>query len=126
MGKWITTVLLCLLAAAAFGGCRKSVPAQTVPVTPAPVETTPIETGTVPPTQPSHGETEPVTGGQLIATVETREEAEELAELYGIELVRYAYKIAEYHTEEDPGVVIRRGIDNGWPRLERNGIMKAF
>lgn len=126
MGKWITTVLLCLLAAAAFGGCRKSAPAQTVPVTSAPVETAPIETGTVPPTQPSQAQTEPVTGGVLIATVETREKAEELAELYGIELVRYAYQIAEYHTEEDPGAVIQRGIDNGWPRLERNGIVQAF
>jgi len=58
----------------------------------------------------------------LMAEVESEEAAEELAELYGITLVEFDYKIATFYTEEDPWEVIRRGEENGWPLLEINHV----
>lgn len=130
MSKWIPTVLLCLLAAAVFCGCRKATSAPTIPMKPAPVETAPKQTAPKA-TNPTHPSTQATEAGDsradhLIATVESREKAEELAELYGIELVSYAYQVAEFQTDEDPDAVIQRGIDNGWPRLDRNHPVYAF
>lgn len=59
-------------------------------------------------------------GRELIAAVISDEEAQEIAELYGIELIEVNYGIAVYHTEEDPKTVIQRGIDNGWPPVGQN------
>lgn len=64
--------------------------------------------------------------GQLMAAVDTKQEAETLANQYSIRLVSFGYGIAEFYTEEDPLTVIQRGIDNGWKRLELNGRIKAF
>ena len=58
--------------------------------------------------------------GQLLCSVESREEAETLAECYGITLVSYSNGLAVFYTEEDPRDVIQRGRDNGWPELSRN------
>ena len=63
-------------------------------------------------------------GEELLATVESREEAEEIAALYGIELVSCSEHIATFHTEEDLQTVIQRGKDNGWPLLEINHVMR--
>lgn len=57
---------------------------------------------------------------RLIALVETEEEAESIAEQYGIELVSFAEGVAGYRTEEDPNKVIARGQDNGYPQLYLN------
>ncbi len=62
-------------------------------------------------------------GEELMATVESQEEAEEIAALYGIELVSCSEHIATFHTEEDLQSVIRRGKDNGWPLLEINYVV---
>ena len=43
-----------------------------------------------------------VEGMELYKLVESEEEAREIAELYGIELVSVEQEIAVYHTEEDP------------------------
>lgn len=59
---------------------------------------------------------------QLLGEAETREEAEELAELYGITLVDYKNGLGRFHTEEDPRDVIRRGKENGWPELVLNRV----
>ena len=61
-------------------------------------------------------------GAELIATAHTQEDADLIAELYGITLVRWTGHIAVYHTEEDPHVVIGRRQD-GWPALELNRIV---
>ena len=62
----------------------------------------------------------------LIASVDTQEEAEELAELYDITLVDFSYGIASFYTEEDPYAVIQRGEKNGWKPLSINGIQTAY
>lgn len=57
------------------------------------------------------------TGGRLICTAETEEQAQEIAQLYGIELIAFRNGVAVFTTEEDPWKVIRRGMEAGWPEL---------
>ncbi len=59
-------------------------------------------------------------GEELWALAGSEEEAKEIAELYGIELVLYDQGVATFHTDEDPAAVIQRGIDNGWKALAVN------
>ena len=96
--------LLCLIPALLINlfGCKK-----------APEPMTPVST--------PYSEEEP-----LMATVSSREEAEELAELYGITLVNYGYQLATFHTDEDPREVIAKGEKNGWPELTLNTVQKAM
>ena len=61
-------------------------------------------------------------GAELFASVESQEEAEELARLYGIDLVEFRFGYATFHTDENPVVVIQRGEANDWPPLEINHI----
>ena len=116
MKKIITVLLLMALLA----GCT----ATADPTVPAP--TKPLQQETVPPTVPSEPEnpvTEPAyTDVQLIGGATSREEAEGIAELYGITLVEFRNGLARFHTEEDPRDVIQRGEDNGWPKLELNQV----
>lgn len=58
----------------------------------------------------------------LMASVDSRKDAEKLAEIYGIDLVEFSYGIATFCTEENPYEVIRRGEEKGWKPLEVNGI----
>ena len=62
-------------------------------------------------------------GKELMAATQSREEAEKLAALYGIELADWGEGIACFHTDEDPYAVIRRGRENGWPTLEINHVI---
>ena len=64
--------------------------------------------------------------GQLMAMAQTLEDAQALAELYGIELVDFSYQIAMFRTQENPWEVIRRGQENGWPELSINYTAQAF
>lgn len=57
---------------------------------------------------------------QLMALVETEDEAEVIAEQYGIELVSFADGVAAFRTEEDPHEVIARGEENGFTQLYLN------
>ncbi len=57
---------------------------------------------------------------QLLCAAESREAAEDLAELYGIILVDYQNGYACFFTEEDPDAVILRGKSQGWPVLSLN------
>lgn len=61
----------------------------------------------------------------LLASVATQEEAEEIAEQYGITLVSYENGIAVYRTEEDPYNVIARGQENGYHKLSVNFIRRV-
>lgn len=62
--------------------------------------------------------------GQLMGFAESQEDAEALAELYGITLVEYQNGLALFHTDEDPKEVIRRGQENGWQELSLNRVQK--
>lgn len=57
---------------------------------------------------------------ELMALVETEEEAQSIAEQYGIEFVSCSDGVAMYKTEEDPAVVIARGEEKGYPPLYLN------
>lgn len=57
---------------------------------------------------------------QLMALAESEEEAKEIAELYGIELVSFAEGVAVYETTENPQDVINRGTENGYPQVYIN------
>ncbi len=61
-----------------------------------------------------------VDGKELFASIDSRDTAEELAELYGIILVDFSYGIAVFHTEENPIDVLSRGEANNWPKLSVN------
>lgn len=63
---------------------------------------------------------------QLMALTDTEEQAQEIADLYGITLVSYEMGVAVYHTEEDPLEVIARGQDNGYPTLSPNFVQTIF
>lgn len=73
------------------------------------------------------GENFPVSeDAPLMAQAETREEAEKVAELYGMELASWYEGLATYRTEEDPWNVIQRGREKGWPELSMNYEMKLY
>ena len=54
---------------------------------------------------------------QLMTIVETREEAEKIAGIYGITLEEYYNPTAVFTTDRDPYEVIERGQEEGWPQL---------
>ena len=56
----------------------------------------------------------------MIVQVETQEEAEEIANLYGIELLQYQNKIATFSTEKDPLELMQWGEEQGYPALGIN------
>lgn len=58
----------------------------------------------------------------LICSASSQEEAEAIAEQYGITLVEYSDGTAAFYTDEDPREVIRRGIEQGWTELSLNRI----
>lgn len=61
-----------------------------------------------------NGETE------LTALADSQEEADEIAELYGIELKSYSYGVAVFTTEEDPQKLMQLGEEEGYPELQYN------
>lgn len=67
-----------------------------------------------------NGEITNVAENQLMAIVETEEEAEDIAKLYGIELTKFSDQVATYKTDEDPVQVVERGQEKGYPKLYIN------
>lgn len=63
---------------------------------------------------------------QLTALTDTEEQAQEIAEQYGITLVSYEMGVAVYHTEEDPLEVIARGQEKGYPALSPNFVQSIY
>lgn len=63
--------------------------------------------------------------GQLMCLADSQEEAEKISGLYGIDLLSFTLGVAVFQTDEDLDAVIRRGIENGWPLLEKNYISYA-
>lgn len=61
----------------------------------------------------------------LLALVKSREEAEKLAEVYGIELVSCADGVASFFTEQEPAELIRLGKERGLPELNINYLNTA-
>ena len=102
---------LALLGSLLLTGCKagqKAEPPQ--PARPAPTAAV----------SPHHATAEPVPGAELLCLVKDEAEAKAIAEQYGIELVRFGYGLASFHTEEDPYAVLQKGKQNGWPELSIN------
>lgn len=58
---------------------------------------------------------------ELVALADTREEAEEIAELYGIELSAYSYGVATYTAAgKNIQELMALGEENGYPTLTIN------
>lgn len=64
--------------------------------------------------------------GVLLAIVASQEEAEKIAELYGITLVSVNDSLATYSTDKDILELIQLGRENGWPPVEPNYINRLF
>ena len=56
----------------------------------------------------------------LTALADDLEEAEEIADLYGIELDSYSYGVAVYVTDKDVQELISMGEENDYPTLAPN------
>lgn len=66
-------------------------------------------------------------GVELIALVDSEEEAQEVANLYGITLKSYSLGVAVYYaTSQEPQTIIQMGIDKGYPQLSLNHEMHLF
>ena len=120
---WILILMLVFLC-----GCRSS--GETLPPPPVNATTHPKTEATMPSVKPAHpsSETKPWDAvsnlGQLKGKAEDWDNAEEIAELYGITLVNYGNGLALFYTEENPKAVIARGEENGWPPLSLNRTTK--
>jgi hypothetical protein len=111
--------LLLLFAILLLAGCGRRDPAPEK-IKPAP-DVLPVQTR---PGEPRLDLEAVAPGRELLRSVDSLEEAERLAECYGITLVDYIDGLAVFTTEEDPRDVIQRGRDNGWPELSRNSVQK--
>lgn len=61
----------------------------------------------------------------LMALANTQEEAQEVAELYEIELYSFEEGVAVYATDRDPYDVIAEGDKKGYPPLSVNYVRTA-
>ena len=72
-------------------------------------------------------QTQPETRKPLLyCQVESPEEAEEIAALYGLELLSSEGNYVTFWTEADPKEVIRLGQENGWPELYLNHTAQLY
>lgn len=62
----------------------------------------------------------------MIALADTLEEAEKIAELYGIELSTYSYGVATYTTDKNIQELIELGNENGYPALSPNHKLELY
>lgn len=63
---------------------------------------------------------------ELTALVDTREEAENIAALYGIELSSYSYGVATYTTDKNLKELMELGLENDYPELTPNYEQELF
>ncbi len=102
------TVLITTIAMGTLCGCRRD------------------EAAATPSEGKSHGSEhaqveEYVKGEELLCLADSEEEAKEIADMYGVDLVSFSYGVATFHTDDDPQDVIKYGIEQGYPVLEING-----
>ena len=119
MAKKIASVLLALLLLSGCSQGKKPSPQKPIPSQPT--------ANTPHPTPDTAGDlTEISKEAPLMVEAETLEEAQALAELYGITLVDFNLGLATFSTGEDPQAVIRRGQENTWPELYLNRSMQLL
>lgn len=65
-------------------------------------------------------------GEELVCLAATREDAQKIADMYGITLVTFDQGVATFHTEDNPADIIAMGAEKGYPPLELNSIVTAY
>lgn len=117
--KYIT--LLAAVLAVILCGCRRTgqseIPLRDVS------GTVPTSEHRIPVTETAETQTE-TKKPLLYCRVESREEAEEIADLYGLELLSSEGSYVTFWTDSDPNEVIRLGQEKGWPPLSLNRAMQ--
>jgi len=115
-------ILIFLFAAALLlCGCRRNAPPEVLSKkTSAPAES--FESTLSTSSEPNL----PASSNELLYLTDTLAEANKIADLYDIELIRHYDGLAVFHTDEDPREVIRRGIENGWPELSLNHTVNLY
>ncbi len=64
---------------------------------------------------------------EVVALCETEEEANDIAQLYGITLKSFNLGVAVFDTNGMvPGEIIKKGQENGWPEVGYNYIFKLY
>ncbi len=63
---------------------------------------------------------DPVKGAELYCLADSQDQAKEIADMYEIELVDFAYGVATFHTDEPVSSVLDRGEAKGYPKLSVN------
>lgn len=112
--KWIIVLVLCAVFVLAIG---LTVSTLSNPGGKPMSSEKPVQTN-----QPAAVQNEYVEG-ELLAIVETKEQAEEIADLYGITLKSWnTTKVAVFVTSRDIYDVIAEGKEKGWPELSPNTI----
>ena len=116
--RYIPLILVVLMLV--LCGCRRS-----EQVIYYPQETQETQNGWAP-LQPQEDKIPVGEDAQLLCMTQTQEEAQEIAALYGIELVAWYDGLATFRTDEDPREVIRRGEAQGWQTLELNHTVELY
>lgn len=62
---------------------------------------------------------------QVLALLDTEEEASEMAEKYGMELMLYNSGVATFHTDEDPEELVKQINADGYEDVYINYVRKA-
>lgn len=75
-------------------------------------------------TEPDFTPAQEETSPQLTALADTLEEAQEIADLYGIQLDNYSYGVAAYSTDKDIEELITFGQEHNYPTLAPNQKME--
>ena len=119
--KYILLLIVVLMLV--LCGCQRS--EQVIHLSQATQDTQSIQDATDPQEIQEH---EPLVSedAQLLCLTQTQKEAQEIAALYGIELVCWYDGLATFRTDEDPREVIRRGEEQGWKALELNHTVQLY
>ena len=120
MKKTVITLGLILLSVTGFCGCGSNRELTELLIDDTDEKKAYVSDETITSTGAVSSEEEISDSSQLTALADTLEEAQEIADLYGIELDTYSYGVATYHTDKDISDLIQLGLDNDYPTLAPN------
>ena len=75
---------------------------------------------------PPSTNSEPNYGTEVIALADSEEQAQHIAELYGITLKSYSLGVAVYTTDKDISALIQMGKENNYPELALNHQVQLY
>ena len=113
--SYIVTAGLILLSAIWLSGCGKSQELTRISADDTNLnlpQTSEFETGLS-----SSVDSVANSSAQLTALADSQEDAQEIANLYGIELKSYSYGVATYTTDKNLREILDLGLENDYPEL---------